>query len=141
MAAVAAGTPEPPVYRPSASDLMTAGIQPRHIKLWLAGKNRNWDFAEYERHNIGGAFARLAAAIPVDNGTAFTDLIAAFVTPQLAALETAIKAKDDAAFTQAYAELTAGCNGCHQTTGHGTVVIKVPDGAPYPDQDFSAPVR
>ena len=32
---------------------MNTVIQPRHIKLWLAGNARNWPYAEYERHNIG----------------------------------------------------------------------------------------
>lgn len=134
-------TPQPAdssVYRPVTSDLMNAVIQPRHIKLWLAGKSRNWVFADYERHNIGGALARLATAIPIYKGTSNADLIAAFATPQLAALDTAIKAKDEAAFVEAYGALTTGCNACHQAAGHEMVVIKVPDGNPFPDQDFTA---
>ncbi|HEY1413286.1 MAG TPA: hypothetical protein VGF36_14160, partial [Rhodopila sp.] len=54
-AAPSAKKAEPPVYRPVTSDLMNAFIQPRHIKLWLAGKAQNWEYAEYERHNLGGA--------------------------------------------------------------------------------------
>ena len=129
-------TTEPPPYRPVTSDLMNAFVQPRHIKLWLAGKAQNWVFADYERHNIGGVFSRLAAAIPTYKGTPNTDLIAAFVTPQLAALDTAIKARNEAAFVEAYRALTNACNGCHQATGHEWVVIKVPDSGSVPDQDF-----
>jgi hypothetical protein len=29
-------------------DLMTAFVQPRHIKLGLAGKEQNWPYAAYE---------------------------------------------------------------------------------------------
>jgi hypothetical protein len=130
-----------PVYRPLTSDLMNDVIQPRHIKLWLAGKGGNWVFADYERHNIGGALARMAAAIPTYGGASTASLIAAFATPQLAALDTAIKAKDEAAFVTAYDGLTAGCNGCHQSTDHQMVVIKTPDSNPFPDQDFATPAH
>jgi mono/diheme cytochrome c family protein len=126
----------PSVYAPVTSDLMNDVIQPRHIKLWLAGKSRNWVYADYERHNIGGALARMAAAIPTYKGTANADLIAAFATPPLADLDAAIKAKNETAFATAYRALTTGCNGCHQATGHEMVVIKVPDSDPFPDQDF-----
>jgi hypothetical protein len=114
-------------YVPVTSDLMNAFIQPRHIKLWLAGKSQNWVFADYERHNIGGALGRMAAAIPSYKGTSNADLIATYATSQLADLDTAIKAKNETAFLKAYGALTVGCNGCHQATGHEMVAIKVPD--------------
>jgi hypothetical protein len=134
-------TAGPSIYVPVTSDLMNDVIQPRHIKLWLAGKSRNWAFADYERHNIGGALARMAAAIPSYKGTANTDLIAAFTAQQLADLDTAIKAKNETRFVTAYRGLTAGCNGCHQATGHEMVVIQVPDSDPFPDQDFRPPIH
>ncbi len=132
----ASQTAETPVYRPTMDDLMHSVIQPRHIKLWLAGKERNWALADYERHNIGGAFARTATALPTTQDMPTADLIATFITPQLADLDTAIKAKDETAFVTAYGALTTGCNGCHQATGHEMVVIKTPDGNSFPDQDF-----
>jgi hypothetical protein len=128
---------EPAPYRFVTSDLMNTVIQPRHTKLWLAGKAQNWDFAEYERHNIGGALARMATAIPTYKDQSTTDLIAAFATPQLAELESAIKAKDEAAFAAAYEALTTGCNQCHTATGHAMVVIQTPGSNPFPDQVFS----
>ena len=129
----------PPVYRPVTSDLMNAVIQPRYIKLWLAGKNGDWEYAEYERHNIGGALARVATAVPSYKGQPMASLNAAFATPSLAELETAIRQKDAAAFERAYGDLTAGCNQCHQATNHQMVVIKVPSGNSFPDQGFEAP--
>ncbi|MDB5396708.1 MAG: cytochrome family protein [Rhodospirillales bacterium] len=138
---VAQPAADPPVYRPVTSDLMNSVIQPRHIKLWLAGKDENWAYADYERHNIGGALERMAAAIPTYKGLAFADLIAAYATPQLAAVDAAIKVKDEGAFVKAYATLTEGCNGCHQAAAHEMIVIKVPDGNPFPDQEFNTPVQ
>ena len=52
-------------------------------------------------------------------------------------LATAVRSKDDTKFTKAYADLTDGCNSCHQAFNHGVVVIKVPSGAPFSDQDFT----
>jgi hypothetical protein len=129
---------EPLVYRPVTSDLMNAVIQPRHTKLWLAGKAQNWEYAEYERHNIGGALARIATAIPTYKDQSTADLIAAFATPQLAQLEVAIKARNQMAFAAAYEGLTVGCNQCHQATDHPMVVMQTPDLNPFPDQAFTA---
>jgi hypothetical protein len=65
--------------------------------------------------------------------------IAATVKQPMDALDTAIKAKDEAAFTKAYAELTASCNACHQSADHPMIVIQVPTASPYSDQDFNPP--
>jgi hypothetical protein len=35
----------PPTYRQSFGDLMTMTIQPRHVKLGLAGQQGNWTYA------------------------------------------------------------------------------------------------
>lgn len=127
-----------PAYQPVTSDLINTVIQPRHIKLWLAGTGQNWDYAEYERHNIGGAFGRLATAIPTYKGQSTATLIAVFATPQLARSETAIKAKDRIAFDASCERLTTGCNQCHQATDHAMVVMQTPGSNPFPDQAFAA---
>jgi hypothetical protein len=129
----------PPDYRLVTSDLMNAVIQPRHIKLWLAGKARNWTYAEYERHNLQGAFNRLAIAIPDYKGTRTTDMLDAFTKQPFDDLEAAIKAKDETQFAKAYGELTVGCNSCHHSADHAMAVIKVPDAAAFPDQEFDPP--
>ena len=129
----------PPVYRPVTSDLMNAIIQPRHIKLWLAGQAQNWVLADYERHNLQGAFRRLATAIPDYKGSKMTDLIDTFTSQSFADLDAAIKAKDEAGFVKAYGALTDGCNACHQSTDHAMAQIKVPDRDVFPDQEFAVP--
>lgn len=127
----------PPTYRPVTSDLMNSIIQPRHIKLWLAGNARNWAFAEYERHNLQGAFNRMAIAIPDYEGTKMTDMLDAFTKQPFDDLAAAIKAQDEARFAKAYGELSDGCNSCHISSDHALVVIKVPDVSDYPDQKFA----
>jgi hypothetical protein len=125
-----------PRYRPVTSDLMSAIIQPRHIKLWLAGNALNWAYAEYECRSLQGVFNRMVAAAPDYKKTKLTDMLDTFSKKPFDDLKAAIKAKDEAQFTKAYRELTDGCNSCHQSAGHAMIVIKVPDAAAFPDQDF-----
>jgi hypothetical protein len=120
-------------YLPSVSDLMIATIQPRHERLWQAQHQRNWEFAAYELHNLHGAFDRLGHAHPTVENTSLPEMIASVTDQPFAGLKSAIEAKDDAAFTKAYADLTDACNSCHQALNHGAVVIGVPDGASSSD--------
>src|ERR1700756_2440722 len=76
----ATGPEAPPLsqttsYLPSISDFMIATIQPRHIRLWLAAQNKNWDFAAYELGNLKGAFNRLGRAHPTSNDVSLQDMI------------------------------------------------------------------
>lgn len=127
-------------YHPGLGELMTAFVQPRHIKLGLAGAAQNWAYAAYELGELRETFDDVAELVPKHGNLATPDAIAATVKQPMQALDAAIKAKNEAAFTQAYADLTASCNVCHQSADHPMIVIKVPVAtAPFPDQDFSPP--
>lgn len=123
---------------PSISDLMIATIQPRHRRLWRAAQDRDWEFAAYELGNLRGAFKRLGEAHPTEHDISFPEMIASVTDQPFAELESAIKAKDEPAFSKAYADLTNECNSCHQALDHGVVVIRVPGGKSGTDQDFTA---
>jgi|SRR5579872_1139517 hypothetical protein len=127
-------------YRPGLGELMTAFVQPRHAKLGLAGAAGNWDYADYGLDELRETFDDIGKFIVKHGELSIPQAIAATVTPPMDALDKAIKAKDAAGFTKAYADLTAGCNACHASAGHPMIVIKVPDvaGTAYPDQDFGA---
>jgi hypothetical protein len=116
-----------PGYLPSISDLMIATIQPRHERLWRAGKDGNWDFAAYELGNLKGAFNRLGQAHPTQGDIPFADMIASVTDQPFTELNSAIRSKDSAAFGKAYADLTDACNSCHQALNHSVVEIRVPD--------------
>jgi hypothetical protein len=133
--AAATAVPQPD-YHPSMGDLMTMAVQPRHIKLGLAGKQRNWPYASYELSELRNAFARIARTIPKYQTMDTADMMTALTKAPLDALEQAIKATNRAQFDAAYAQLTQACNACHLSQKHGAVVIKVPDAATFPDQDF-----
>ena len=129
--------PQTAPYLPSISDMMIATIQPRHRRLWQAWKDKDWAFAAYELGNLRGAFRRLGEAHPKENDVSLPDMIASVTGQPVDELTTAVRSKDDTKFTKAYADLTDGCNSCHQAFNHGVVVIKVPSGAPSFDQDFT----
>jgi hypothetical protein len=129
-----AGPPE--AYRPSFGDLMTIAIQPRHTKLGLAGREENWTYAAYEFRELQSAFDRMARAIPTYRSMNTADLIGGTIKAPMEDVAAAIKAGDAAKFVESYAQLTATCNACHQSTDHSAVVIQVPKASAYPDQDF-----
>ena len=130
-------------FRPGLSELMTAFVQPRHTKLGLAGAVQNWDLAAYELGELRDTFDGVGKLILKHGPLAIPQAIAATVKQPLDALNVAIKAKDSAGFTKAYADLATACNACHVSAGHPMIVIKVPDvsGAAYPDQDFNPPKK
>ena len=45
-------------------DLMTAFVQPRHIKIGLAGAERNWSYAAYELDQLRETLADVAEILP-----------------------------------------------------------------------------
>jgi hypothetical protein len=132
----AASVTAQPDYHPSFGDLMTMAVQPRHIKLGLAGKQRNWTYAAYELSELRNAFARIARTIPKYQSVDTAELMTAVVKAPLDAMDQAIMKGDLLQFTAAYAQLTNACNACHRSLKHAAVVIKVPDTSLYPGQDF-----
>lgn len=120
-------------YVPGLGDIMTT-IQMRHIKLWFAGRLKNWDLATYELEQIRLGLedaATLYTGIPAEN-------VGATVNP-IKEIDAAIKAKDGAKFVEGYGALTAACNGCHQGINRGFIVIQVPNTSPFSDQSFAPP--
>lgn len=134
-AAAPAASPQPD-YHPSMGDLMTMAVQPRHIKLGLAGKQNNWPYAAYELNELRNAFARIARTIPKYQTMDTAEMMTALTKAPLDALNQAITTSNSAQFKAAYAQLTQTCNACHLSQQHGAVMIKVPDVAMFPDQDF-----
>jgi hypothetical protein len=86
-------------HRAALGDLMTAFVQPRHIKLGLAGSEQNWPYAEYQLDQLRETFADVAEIMPQYRDLSIPDMITSTVKKPLAALEEAIKAKDINQFT------------------------------------------
>jgi hypothetical protein len=144
MLAVAMGSPAaaqsaPPAaepYRPGLGDLMTMTVQPRHIKIALAGREGNWAYAKYELHELQEAFERVTRVWPRYKGLPLGGMVDAIVKGPMAELAQAIEGKSPGQFAAALPKLTEGCNACHQAANVGVVVIKSPDASSFPDQDF-----
>jgi hypothetical protein len=128
-------------YHPGLGELMTAFVQPRHIKLGLAGQEKNWPYAAYELGELTETFDDIAELVPKHDNLPIPEMIASTVKQPMAALDSAIKAIDIAAFTKAYADLTASCNACHQSAGHPEIVIQAPTISSFPDQAFRPPQK
>jgi hypothetical protein len=127
-------TPQP--FNPQLAALMNMLIQPRHEKLWLAGKEENWALAGYALQELKRGFAVIGRAVPRWQGLPVPDLIDAAVTPTFAVLDFAIKAGEPHQFRQSFEKLTQGCNNCHTTADHNYIVIKIPEGSSFPNQEF-----
>jgi hypothetical protein len=136
-AASAQTPPSPTTYRPGLGDLMTMTVQPRHIKLGLAGEQQNWAYAAYEQQELQEAFDRVVAVSPKWRNYSIADMVPSVVKEPMAALEQAIKAHDAGQFTAAYDQLTAACNTCHQSAEHGMIVIQRPTSSSFADQNFA----
>ena len=112
-------------------DIMSA-VQFRHSKLWTAGQQKNWELAGYELELVKTSLNEAIAFytdIPVDNIT--------MIDPPIKSIESAIAARNSAAFGKAFGELTTGCNSCHQSTGRGFIVMTVPTASPFGNQSFA----
>jgi hypothetical protein len=113
------------------ADVMSA-VQFRHSKLWTAGQQKNWELAGYELELVKTSLNEAIAFytdIPVDNIT--------MIDPPIKSIESAIAARNSAAFGKAFGELTMGCNSCHQSTGRGFIVMTVPTASPFGNQSFA----
>jgi hypothetical protein len=117
-------------------DLMTAFVQPRHIKLGLAGSEQNWSYAAYELDQLRATFADVAELMPKYRDLSIPDMMNSTVKEPLAALDRAIQAKDKNQFSAAYRQLTESCNVCHRSYDRAAIVIQPPAVSSFPDQDF-----
>jgi len=126
----------PEAYAPGLGDFMTAYVQPHHVKLGLAGREKNWKLAEYEADELKETFEDVTTYQGDWNKLPIAKLVEANIIPALAAVADAIKQQSAGEFAKAYARLSAACNACHQATDHGFVVIKSPAASSFPDQEF-----
>ena len=119
-------------YVPAIGETMNGIVQPHHYKLWMAGSNKNWLLAEYERQELAAGFKRIQKYHRNSaEGTAV-----AMIYPEIDELKTALKAKDAAAFTKHFGLLTNACNTCHKAMNREYNVITVPTGPSFGNQRF-----
>ena len=129
-------------YVPGLGELMTA-IQMRHAKLGIAGESGNWGLADYEIDELDEGLSDVVDLHPTHANVRkpLTALVPQFTKMPIERLRTAIKAKNPEAFLGAFDELTAGCNGCHQTASFGFNVVTRPTSPPVTNQEFAPILR
>lgn len=136
--AVAQSSPEPMSRGDnlrSLGEIMIAK-QWRHMKLWFAGKQRNWNLAAYELAQIRASLteaAMLYSAIPVSD-------VVVMAAP-IQSVDKAIQSRNSEGFVKAFNQLTAGCNSCHREMGREFIEIRVPAESPFSNQVFSSPAK
>jgi hypothetical protein len=118
-------------HAPRLNDMMVA-TQLRHFKLWYAGTVQNWPLANYELTQIRTAIDDAKSLYPNIAGSDMTIMIPACVE-----VDSAIKAKNSAQFSNAFGKLTAECNSCHEAAGFGYIKIREPKLSPLETSPFS----
>ncbi len=121
-------------YAPRLVEIMNAA-QLQHLKLWFAGKSRNWDLANFELRQLTDSLAQAAILypdIPVSNVTTMKD--------PLLAIADAISAGDSHKFAVSMRGLTNGCNACHTSMERGFITIGIPSGDQPPANQIFAPL-
>jgi hypothetical protein len=120
-------------------DLMSMLVQPRHLKLFYAGTQKNWELAAAESRNLRSTFTRIAQTMPKYLNIGVEEATKAIIEPKMQTLDAAIAAADPKRFATAFNNLTAACNACHAYMERPYITIKVPDLAAtsvFPDQEF-----
>jgi hypothetical protein len=135
-ASPAATSPAPTAFNPGVGELMNLIVQPRHTKLWLAGREANWSLAEYEIKELRASLSNVAKARPIFRERSVAENVETFMGGSFRAVDEAIRDRNPAKFAEAYATVNAGCNACHTALNQAQVVIKTPEQPSYPDQDF-----
>jgi hypothetical protein len=120
-------------------DLMAILVQPRHLKLFYAGTQRNWELAAAESRDLRSSFAHIAQTNPKYLNMDVEEAMKTIVEPKMLAVDAAIAAADLKQFATAFSNLTVACNACHTYMEHPYIAIKVPDLAAtsvFTDQEF-----
>jgi hypothetical protein len=118
-------------YHPGFGDFM-AGIQVHHAKLWFAGQAQNWKLADFEINEIKEALDGIKEYCTGHPETKSITML----DPVIDTMTNAINSKNPGRFKNGFTLLTATCNNCHRATSHEFNVIKIPDNAPFSNQEF-----
>ena len=118
-------------YKPGFGEFMSS-VQIHHAKLWFAGKNKNWELAEFEMHEIAETLDAIKEYQTEREESKKVDML----KPSLDAVKDAIDKKDSSLFNSSYLLLTNTCNNCHKAVNFGFNVVKIPETAPYSNQAF-----
>jgi len=110
-----------------------SSIQAHHNKLYFAGENQNWQLADFEIQEIKESLEDISEYCKDREESKSI----AIIYPALDSVNNAIAKRNVLLFKNTFNLLTNTCNSCHQATNFGYNVVKVPDVAPFSNQDFT----
>ena len=121
-------------YVPRLAAIMSAA-QNQHLKLWLAGKAKNWELAAYELRQLTDSLAEAAVLYPGIPTSSVTTM-----EKPLLSIADAVMVGDSRNFATSMHKLTDGCNACHSSMDRGYVVMALPARpSPPANQVFELP--
>ena len=106
-------------------------------KLWLAGKNENWELADFYTHELEEVSEELIENDVIHDDYNLSNLSQSMLLPKIEKVEEAIRKKDQVLFLDSYELMIGSCNLCHQATKHDFIKILVPNDSSVWNQDFS----
>lgn len=106
-------------------------------KLWLAGKNENWELADFYTHELEEVTENLINGDVIHDDYNLSNLSEAMLLPKIEKVEEAIRQKNQVLFLDNYELMIASCNLCHNATKHNFIKITVPTDSTSWNQDFS----
>lgn len=118
-------------YKPGFGEFMSS-VQVHHAKLWFAGQNQNWKLADFEIHEMMEAIDNIQKYQTERKESKQITMI----NPALDSVNAAIEKKDPSLFKSSFILMTNTCNNCHHAVDFGFNVVKIPDTAPFSNQDF-----
>lgn len=118
-------------YSPGVGEFMSS-IQLHHAKLWFAGKNENWELADFEIEEIRESLDDIQQYCA--DSPSIKPLPMIF--PPLDSVKHAISEKNIGMFKTSFNLLTNTCNTCHKAANHAFNVIRIPDIPPVTNQIF-----
>ena len=77
-------------FKPAMDDLMTMLIQPRHMKLYYAGQQKNWTLAAFELNELGSALRRIGQTIPKYRNISVDATVGSIFASKIQAMDAAI---------------------------------------------------
>ncbi|WP_462253207.1 hypothetical protein [Ekhidna sp.] len=105
-------------------------------KLWLAGKNENWELADFYTHELEEVTEQLIEGNVIHDDYNLSNLSEAMLMPKIEKVEEAIRKKDEVLFLDNYELMIASCNLCHNTTKHNFIKITIPNDSTIWNQEF-----
>ena len=116
---------------PSNSHIMM-DVQWHWTNLWFAARKKNWPLAQYYFNETRGHIQWLIRKSPMIRNNAegkdvdISGIFDGVDTSSLAAVKTAIEAKDSAQFASTYKTMLESCYACHKSVGRPYIRPMIP---------------